>query len=235
MQLHKNRLFIVGSAAAVLVTLGGVGGAVAGNMITSAQIQNQTIRSVDIGAGGVGSSELRNGSVNVQDLSQATKDYIASFAGKDGAPGGDNTNDMRTDWKANAGSTIVNATTVTLTKATSTTTGATSVEIGNLNVPVQANDVVSFEYTLDDGAACAAGAPRVFIELEGKFSNSWDQNIAAGTQCGTDPAGSVDGLVTFKAPTNGRIGQAGVVFDDGPAGAITVTNLTVDGQKVRFK
>ena len=115
------------------------------------------------------------------------------------------------------------ATTATLTIGAG---GATSVESPNLNVAVQAGDVISFKYVLSGGATCAAGAPRVFVEIGGAFPNSWDQNIGAGTQCGTG------GVVTFTAPTNGRIGQAGFVYDNGIAGTVTFSEFKIDGRTI---
>ncbi|MFN2636929.1 MAG: hypothetical protein ABR585_07885 [Gemmatimonadaceae bacterium] len=125
-------------------------------------------------------------------------------------------------WVANSPSSILNSGTVRLLG------GNTSVENQDLDVPVQAGDVVSFRYQLLGGATCTAGAPRVFVEVGGVFTNSWDQLQPGGTQCGTN------GVVSFTVPSNGRIGQAGIVYDNGGPGAVLVSNLTVDGRSVRF-
>lgn len=104
----------------------------------------------------------------------------------------------------------------------------TSVETLDLNLAVQAQQEISFRYELRDGATCAGGAPRVFVEISGTFVNSWDQLQPSGQQCGTD------GLVTFVATENGEIGAAGVVYDSGAGGAVRVSDLTVGGQAVLF-
>ena len=127
-----------------------------------------------------------------------------------------------TGWVAKSPSRILNATTVRLVG------GNTSVETSNLGIPVQAGDVVSFRYVLQGGAQCVGGAPRVFVETQGAYTNSWDQNLAAGTQCGTN------GLVTFTVPSNGRIGAAGVVYDNSGQGQVLVSDLRVDGRRVSF-
>ncbi|MGH3344394.1 MAG: hypothetical protein ACRDPK_16300 [Carbonactinosporaceae bacterium] len=61
-----------GLAKLALVVAGivvlGSGTAVAANLITSADIKNQTIRSWDISEGGVGGSEVRNGGVHTEDI-----------------------------------------------------------------------------------------------------------------------------------------------------------------------
>jgi hypothetical protein len=131
--------------------------------------------------------------------------------------------DHAADWSANADSAILNETMVKLAG------GNTSVETGNLNINVDAGDEISFHYDLRDGAVCAAGAPRVFVIVNGINSNSWDGNPG---QCGTD------GTVTFQVSNSGLITQAGVVFDqvgsyvDGSS--VVVSDLTVDGELVHF-
>ncbi|TDD54606.1 hypothetical protein E1286_05300 [Nonomuraea terrae] len=127
-----------------------------------------------------------------------------------------------TGWVANSPSKILNSNTVRLVG------GNTSVETANLDMFVQAGDVVSFRYVLQGDAKCDGGAPRVYVEAQGVVTNSWDQNLAAGTQCGSN------GVVTFKVPANGRIGAAGVVYDNGKPGQVVVSDLRVDGRPVSF-
>lgn len=86
MNLIKSRLGAVAVGATIIAVVGG-GSAVAASQITSAQIKDQTIRSRDIATAGVGTSEIRDGNVNVRDLSSQTKGYINDHGGKDGAPG----------------------------------------------------------------------------------------------------------------------------------------------------
>jgi hypothetical protein len=74
--------FAVGAAAALLVGLGGIGGAVAADLIGSKDIKDNSIRSVDVRDGGLG----------VKDLSQQARNELAKPGsggadGKNGAAG----------------------------------------------------------------------------------------------------------------------------------------------------
>lgn len=86
MNIRKNRVAAVAVGAVVLVGFSSMG-AVAGTMITGAQIKDQTVRSNDIATGGVGTSEVRDASILTRDLSQDTIDSLKGQAGKDGKNG----------------------------------------------------------------------------------------------------------------------------------------------------
>jgi len=63
-------------------------------------------------------------------------------------------------------------------------------------------------------------------------SNTFD---AAPADAGTNNG---DGTFTktWTIPTNGRVGAAGIVYDNSAAlGTVTVTNLTISGQLISFK
>ncbi len=77
--MNRRNLVLVAGAATLAVVFGG-GGAVAASLITSADIKNQTIRSVDIHADGVGKSEIRDAAVGTRELTQAARDRIANLA-----------------------------------------------------------------------------------------------------------------------------------------------------------
>ena len=80
MRIKRGRVTIaVGVTAAMLVGLGGVGGAVAADLIGSKDIRNNSIRSVDVKDGGLG----------LRDLNQHTKNKInqPGPAGEDGDKG----------------------------------------------------------------------------------------------------------------------------------------------------
>ncbi|MFC0504901.1 LPXTG cell wall anchor domain-containing protein [Micromonospora costi] len=127
-------------------------------------------------------------------------------------------------WTANGDSSITSKHSVTLVG------NNTSVEATNLGVDVEAGDAVSFSIALADGAACSGGAPRVFVVVNGINTNSWDQNIAASTQCGAE------GTITFKIPAAGTIRQAGVVYDNLAApGTVVVSDLRIAGELVDFQ
>ena len=89
MHIALGRVGAVAAGASVLVILGGVGGAVAGTLITSANIQDQTIKARDIGPGAVTRSEVRDGSLGVGDLSSFVQTELAKQAqnGTDGTDG----------------------------------------------------------------------------------------------------------------------------------------------------
>jgi hypothetical protein len=72
--------------ATVLMTLGGMGGAVATGQITSRDIKDGTIQKRDIGQGAVGSYEVRDGTLAWRDLNQVTKNRIRNL-GKTGEAG----------------------------------------------------------------------------------------------------------------------------------------------------
>jgi hypothetical protein len=72
----QSRTGAVVAGAAVLATLSGVAGAAAAGLITSADIKDETIRQRDIRTGGVGSSEVANGSLKARDLSSAARSKI---------------------------------------------------------------------------------------------------------------------------------------------------------------
>ena len=87
-----GRVGAVMAGASVLVILGGVGGAVAGTLITSANIADETIKARDIGPGAVTRSEVRDGSLGVGELSTRVQTELAQHAqngtnGTDGVAG----------------------------------------------------------------------------------------------------------------------------------------------------
>lgn len=82
------RKFVTVVAAVGAAVVLSSGSAVAASLITSADIKDQTVLSADIAADGVGRSELRAGSVDwSSELTQGTRDKIASLAGENGAQG----------------------------------------------------------------------------------------------------------------------------------------------------
>lgn len=59
----KSRMAAVAATATALAVSGGVGGAVASSLVTSAQIADQSIRGVDLHRGAVGSAQLQDAGV----------------------------------------------------------------------------------------------------------------------------------------------------------------------------
>ena len=251
---HRRSLAVVAAAAVLALTAGG--GAVAGSLITSKDIQDKTITGADLHKNAVKTQKVKDGTLKIQDLNKKAQDLInqPGPAGKDGKDAdmskvtaletrlaalekrvatleAQDASGVNTNWVAGQGSTIVDAHTVRLVLAAGNPAG-TSVEIQNLDLPVQATKTVSFTYKLENGAAYSAGAPRVFIEIGGAFYNTFD---ADPTDAGTNNG---DGTFTktWTIPANGRVGAAGIVYDNSAAlGTVTVTNLTISGQLISFK
>jgi hypothetical protein len=217
------------AAASLLALLATVGGANAGGLIGSQDIQDDSIKGKDLRSGLVDrldqSAEVK---ANADEI-KALKAQIAALTAKPAAgPTGP-------DWAANPGSTIVSATTVQLTKLAAE---GTSVETQDLGIPVLAGDVISFHYDLANGANCIGGSPRMFVYFQGDNTNgapranSWDQNISNGVDAACGGAGR---NVEFTVPSNGTIGYTGLVYDTpGDAGRVTFSNVTVAGQVLNF-
>ena len=100
-RLFRGRVTSVAVGAALLVSLGGVGGAVAAGQLGSKDIKDHSVRTVDLAKGAVGakqlkkaavrSKQLKNGGVRPADLSAQVQELIAAAvtgpAGPAGAPG----------------------------------------------------------------------------------------------------------------------------------------------------
>ena len=87
MKFINTRTGAVLAGASCLVILGGVGGATAGSLIGSAQIRDDSVRSIDIRDGGVRKVDLTEG---VRDaLAQHAKDGVDGTDGVDGQDGVD--------------------------------------------------------------------------------------------------------------------------------------------------
>ncbi len=241
----NSRMAAVGAGATVLALLAGGAGYAAGQ-IDSGDIKNESIRTVDVKDGGLKKKDLRPGFVaklatkaQLEQLGSLVVDQgetiegleadIADLTSRIEELEEQDQSGVNTNWEANPNAEIVNATTVELTG------GNTSVEIDNLDKAVQAGDVVSFNVDFGDDAFCVAGAPRVFVEVAGTFYNSFDQVIPCAGGSAPGAGNNTDGTITFTVPVNGRIGQAGIVWDNGNTGTVTITNLTIDGDPIKFE
>lgn len=131
-------------------------------------------------------------------------------------------------WKTKAGSSILNENMVALNG------GNTSVETEDLGINLTDETTVTFVYSLDGSAECVGGAPRVFLKVGDVYVNSWDQLIGTGAQCGTPIEDLKAGKVTFTAPA-GEVTHAGVVYDNGKAGTIFISELVIGEGLVNFK
>lgn len=69
-----GRMSAVLLGSVVLVTAGGVGGAVAGGYVTSAQIQDETVQSVDVRDDSIRSRDLTDGTVRWRDMAPWVQD-----------------------------------------------------------------------------------------------------------------------------------------------------------------
>ena len=226
MGISKNKLVLLASAGMLTVGLGTTG-AVAAGMVGSNGITNNSIRSVDIRDGGVRYKDLHSSVTgkfaDLQSQIDALEARVADL---------ENSSTSATWEPNNPGAVIVDENTVALTIADG---GATSIETDNLNVPVQAGDVISFDIELKNGATCTAGAPRMFVEVGGTYYNSYDDQTGCAGDSAPSGTNTNDGTVTFTVGQNGRIGQAGLVYDNGIAGTVEFSNVTIDGNPVTFQ
>lgn len=232
MGISRNKVVLLASAGMLTVGLGTTG-AVAADMIGSKDIKDNTIGSVDVRDGSIRYRDLHSSVTDKFDTMQGQIEALQDQVDDLEARVGDLENSSTTaEWEPNPGAAIVNDTTVSLTLESGET--GTSIETQNLNVPVQAGDV-TFDVEFKNGARCTAGAPRTFVEIGGLFYNSYDDQTgcADGSAPGAD--NSQDGTVTFTVPVNGRIGQAGLVYDNSIAGTVVINNVTIDGNPVTFQ
>jgi hypothetical protein len=223
MSLLKNRITAVLAGSALVVGVGATG-AVAGGMIDSGDIRNGSVRGVDL-RDGVNSriqNKASDGQVaGLEERVSALEEQVAALTAQDASG-------VNTNWVAKDGATIVDPSTVTVSNVG--TTAGSSVEIQNLDLPVQALQTVEFTYELADDAVYGGGSPRVFLEINGTYYNTFDADPSdAGVE-------NSDGSFTktWEIPVNGRVGAAGVVQDSG-AGSVTVSDLVVSGHPISFQ
>jgi hypothetical protein len=247
--INRKTLALAGAAAA-LVAVGSTGTAVAGSLIDSADIQDGSIRSVDI----------MNGKVKVHDLSPKAVAKLQGQDGKDGVNGKDadmsviqalqarvaaletnagNGSDVNINWANGLGATIVDANTVVLDSRNAQ--GYAVASIPNLDLPVGEGTVIEFTYKLDNGAAIGWGAPRIQIRINGvTYSSAHPINPDYGHDNG-------DGTFTVQVeatkmlgntPTlnpEGTITRASLVYDYQAKGTVTFSNVVIGGQPISFQ
>lgn len=82
MKSHTKKLGLT-LAAAVALVAASTGGAVADRLITSADVENNSLRAVDLAPSSVAKSELASGAVGWGKLNQPTKAKLKKMGGKD--------------------------------------------------------------------------------------------------------------------------------------------------------
>lgn len=119
------------------------------------------------------------------------------------------------EWVANPGTTVEDGAIVMDTTDEALTPAGTSYENADLGVEIAPGDVIAFDYELD-GAVCGGGQPRLFVEVDGTYVNTFDGNDEG--DCGelTDGLGtSTSGTVFYTYEGDaGTVGHAGIVFDN---------------------
>ena len=232
MSIFRSRVAAVVAGTAVVVTFG-ASGAVAARVITGQDIKNDTIQSQDV----------QNGTLRMRDFNEpvanklnglATRvsereERVAALEAEDEAG-------VNTTWApSDSASTILNASSVELRQFNAAGDridggDGTSVEIQNLDLPIQAGRTVEFTYELKGGATYAAGV-RVFWEVDGTYYNTNDD---APADAGVDNG---DGTFTKSVdiPANGRVGAAGIVFDNGSQGSVIVSDLKISDTPIAFQ
>jgi len=223
MSLLNNRILAVVAGSALVVAVGATG-AVAGDMIGSKDIRNGGVHSADLGQGLQDRIQNKATDSRVNGL----QDRVSELEARITALEAQDVSGVNTNWVANDGAQIIDANTVRVQNAG--TAAGSSVEILNLNLPVQATKTVEFTYELADGATYGGGSPRVFLEVDGRFYNTFDAEPEDAGVANDD--GSF--TKTWTIPTNGRVGNAGVVQDSG-VGSITVTDLVISGHPISFQ
>lgn len=127
---------------------------------------------------------------------------------------------------ANSGATVADGVLTLDTTDAAETPFGTSFENPDLDHAVTAGDPISFEYRILDDASCAGGQPRIFVEIDGTYDNSFDGNP---DQCGSDDDGDGWWTVTWSAPATGTVGHAGIVWDNpSDRGVVEVRNVVID-------
>jgi len=69
----RSRAVAVGAVIVAVVAIAGTSGAVAGRLVTSADIKDGTVKQVDLHKNAVGSKQIRNGEVAARDLSRQVR------------------------------------------------------------------------------------------------------------------------------------------------------------------
>lgn len=130
-------------------------------------------------------------------------------------------------WNANPGASVSDEGVVTL----DSTNGPTSYETANLGMPIESGDLITFDFE----GPCLAGAPRLYINVDGSYYNTFDNNAAGDcgqlSGNGTETDGTVE--YTYTGPS-GTIMDAGLVNDNGTPSVITIDNLLIGGTEVIF-
>ena len=75
--MANGRTLTLVACASILAIAAG-GGAVAGSLITSADIKDKTIKKVDLAKNAVVTKKVKNGTLKLKDLNQAANDAIAN-------------------------------------------------------------------------------------------------------------------------------------------------------------
>lgn len=87
-ELVHSRTGAVIAGATVLVTLGGVGGAIAAGQINSRDIKNGSVRSVDVKNDTLRGVDVKNGSIGMRDLNGFTKNQVRDGSSGERGPRG---------------------------------------------------------------------------------------------------------------------------------------------------
>jgi hypothetical protein len=221
---RNSRIASVAVGSMVVVGLGSVG-AYAAEKIDSGDIKNDSIRSKDITDETIRMRDLHPSVANKftglqqqVDALQARVDELEPW--------------QTSGWTGSGGSEVVNPDTVRLVLEEGNSAG-TSVENGDVGIPVEAGDEISFRIDLIDGATCNGGAPRMFVEVGGEFFNSFDDQT--GCAGDTAPSSNDNGTVTFTVTKSGTIGDAGFVYDNNTPGIVEFSDVMVDGKRVALQ
>jgi hypothetical protein len=130
-------------------------------------------------------------------------------------------------WTTNPGTTVSDDGVVTLDSAA----GPTSYETTDLGTTIEQGAEITFDFA----GPCLAGAPRMYIKVDGAYYNTFDGNSTGdcGELVGNGTATSGTVSYTYPGPT-GTITEAGLVNDNGTPSVLTISNVTIGGVEVIF-
>lgn len=147
------------------------------------------------------------------------------------------TTNVSTDTRPDEGDCTTSAVTVDGGKVSFSGTRGVTANIEALVFPVKlegGKSTISFEYT----GPCGGGSPRVYVTLNGSVYHTadavkpCDDDTHKVTYTLPDSAGT--GTAEADKVSGWDVAAAGVVFDSGAEGAVTVSNVVIGGEEVDF-
>lgn len=135
---------------------------------------------------------------------------------------------LAASWTANPGASVSDDGVITL----DSTSGPTSYETSNLGMAIESGDTLSFDFS----GLCRAGAPRMYIKVDGTYYNTFNNNAAG--DCGqlvNNGTVVTDGTVEYLySGPSGVITEAGLVNDSGTPSIVIIDDVRIGDTEVVF-